>query len=148
MKALSLTQPWASLVQMGAKRVETRSWFTSYRGDLVIHAAKGYPVWARSAAYEPAFRDALGCNLDPETLPVGVGLCVVKLLACVKTTELHKLNAIGFRLSVNEITFGDYGDGRYAWALEHQYDFARPIPAKGALGLWTWTERLTKAVYR
>ena len=31
-KALSLTQPWATLVAMGAKRIETRSWATSYRG--------------------------------------------------------------------------------------------------------------------
>lgn len=40
MKALSLTQPWASLVAVGAKRIETRSWRTSYRGPLAIHAAK------------------------------------------------------------------------------------------------------------
>jgi len=148
MKALSLTQPWASLVQIGAKKVETRSWYTSYRGPLVIHAAKGYPAWARATAAEPAFADALGCNCDPDNLPRGAGLCVVNLIACVKTTELHKLDAIGFRLSVNEITFGDYGDRRYAWALEHEHDFVQPIPAKGALGLWQWTERVTKAVYR
>lgn len=40
MKALSLWQPWASLVAIGAKTIETRSWSTSYRGPLAIHAAK------------------------------------------------------------------------------------------------------------
>lgn len=40
MKAISLWQPWASLVPAGAKPVETRSWSTSYRGPLAIHAAK------------------------------------------------------------------------------------------------------------
>ena len=45
MKALTLTQPWASLVERQAKRVETRSFYVSYRGPLVIHAAKGYPKW-------------------------------------------------------------------------------------------------------
>lgn len=42
MKALTLTQPWSTLVAIGAKKIETRSWNTSYRGPLVIHAAAGY----------------------------------------------------------------------------------------------------------
>ena len=41
MKAISLTQPWATLVAIGAKQIETRSWGTPYRGELAIHAAKG-----------------------------------------------------------------------------------------------------------
>lgn len=41
MKAITLTQPWATLVAIGAKRIETRSWATRYRGPLAIHAAKG-----------------------------------------------------------------------------------------------------------
>src|SRR3982751_1322426 len=43
MKALTLTQPWATLVAIGAKRIETRSWSTTYRGEVAIHAAKGFP---------------------------------------------------------------------------------------------------------
>jgi hypothetical protein len=39
-KALSLWQPWASLVALGVKTIETRSWSTSYRGPLAIHAAR------------------------------------------------------------------------------------------------------------
>jgi activating signal cointegrator 1 len=42
MKALTLTQPWATLIAIGAKHIETRSWATSYRGPLAIHAAAGY----------------------------------------------------------------------------------------------------------
>ena len=44
MKALTLTQPWASLVACGAKTIETRSWRTPYRGPVAIHAAKGFPA--------------------------------------------------------------------------------------------------------
>lgn len=40
MKAISLWQPWASLVAVGAKKIETRSWATKYRGSLAIHATK------------------------------------------------------------------------------------------------------------
>ncbi len=42
MKALSMTQPWASLVAVGAKRLETRSWGTNYRGRIAIHAARKF----------------------------------------------------------------------------------------------------------
>lgn len=38
MKALTIYQPWASLIALGAKTIETRSWRTSYRGPLAIHA--------------------------------------------------------------------------------------------------------------
>lgn len=40
MKAITLHQPWATLVSLGVKTIETRSWTTRYRGPLAIHAAK------------------------------------------------------------------------------------------------------------
>ena len=40
MKALSLWQPWASLIAAGVKRFETRHWETRHRGPIAIHAAK------------------------------------------------------------------------------------------------------------
>ena len=40
MKALTLYQPWATLIAIGAKKIETRSWGTNYRGPLAIHAGK------------------------------------------------------------------------------------------------------------
>lgn len=42
-RALSLWQPWASLIALGVKTIETRSWNTYYRGPLAIHAAKRKP---------------------------------------------------------------------------------------------------------
>ena len=39
MKALSLTEPYATLIRKGIKTIETRSWKTSYRGKLYIHAS-------------------------------------------------------------------------------------------------------------
>lgn len=43
MKALTVYQPWASLLACGAKQYETRSWATKYRGPIVIHAATKKP---------------------------------------------------------------------------------------------------------
>lgn len=45
MKALTLYQPWAQLVALGVKSIETRSWSTSYRGPLAIHAALTTKPW-------------------------------------------------------------------------------------------------------
>ncbi len=48
MKRLSLIQPWATLILSGAKRFETRSWRTPYRGPLAIHAGGRFPSLAKS----------------------------------------------------------------------------------------------------
>lgn len=140
MKALTLTQPWASLVALQQKRIETRSWSTPYRGELVIHAAKGFPKWAKETCEEDQFSTALG-GMTADQLPRSQGLCVVRLLACIKTTEMHKAEHVfGKKPSANEIYFGDYSEGRFAWLLE----FVRPLeqtdPVRGALGLWDWKE--------
>jgi hypothetical protein len=39
MKALSIRQPWASLIIAGIKNIENRSWSTSYRGKILVHAS-------------------------------------------------------------------------------------------------------------
>jgi len=44
MKALTLHQPWASLIALGVKTIETRSWSTPYRGRLLIHAGAKTPT--------------------------------------------------------------------------------------------------------
>lgn len=59
MKTISLWQPWASLVAIKAKRIETRSWYTSYRGPLAIHAAKVFPKWVHELCCEAPFSEAL-----------------------------------------------------------------------------------------
>lgn len=42
MKALSIQQPWAWLIVHGYKPAENRTWRTSYRGLLLIHAGKTF----------------------------------------------------------------------------------------------------------
>ncbi|NLT68622.1 MAG: ASCH domain-containing protein [Acidobacteria bacterium] len=40
MKALSIKQPWATLIANGIKTLEVRSWKVNYRGPLVIVSSK------------------------------------------------------------------------------------------------------------
>lgn len=145
MKALTLTQPWASLVAIGAKRIETRSWRTPYRGSLAIHAAKVFPREAKQICEERLFAQELG----PNPLPLGVVIATCRLISCIPTRELQTNRVIevdylagcgDFYMSDSERLFGNYAPGRWAWLLADVEPLARPIPAKGALGLWEWSE--------
>jgi hypothetical protein len=139
MKALTLTQPWASLMALQAKTIETRSWFTGYRGEMVIHAAKRFPQWAIETCDEPEFAEALR-GMRADQLPLSVGLCVVRLVACIRTEEMHKAEfVLGRKPSAKEISFGDYADGRYAWLTEYVRPIEQVQPVRGALGLWEWS---------
>lgn len=149
-KVLTLTQPWATLVAIGAKKIETRSWATSYRGELLIHAAKGYPD--RGIRHEPLFMEALWkAGIKPDMpLPTAaiVGVCTV--VECVPTrpdwakADPHwfDLEHAGESWSVipaePEYSFGNYDPDRYAILLSGNRELPTPIPARGALGLWTW----------
>lgn len=151
MKALSLTQPWATLVAIGAKRIETRSWGTSYRGPLAIHAAKGFPAACRDVVYDPLFRAALRpyfaavatslCPLD-KYLPRGCVLATGHLVAVrLIADSRHYVPGHGTQMLPPpdpELSFGDFSPGRYGWIFEDVKLLSVPIPAKGALGLWEW----------
>jgi hypothetical protein len=131
MKALSLTQPWATLVVTGEKEIETRSWRTNHHGMIAIHASKGFPAWARGETHHPVFREAIrrhGYDSAPD-LPLGAIIGVVSIMGCVKTEEVRP------RLRGYEEMFGDYTDGRFAWYL-NEPQMIEPIPFRGALGLW------------
>lgn len=132
MKAIALTQPWATLVALGAKRLETRSWDTTYRGPLAIHAAKGFPRWAREFARTDAWVQEILLNAKlvfPEFFPVGAVLCIVNLTGTCHTEGI-------WNIPEHERAFGDYGPGRYAWQLTDLQVLAKPYPCSGKLGLW------------
>src|SRR5689334_19975166 len=44
MKALSLKQPWTSIVASGLKNIENRKWSTSFRGPVLLHASKTFDL--------------------------------------------------------------------------------------------------------
>ena len=155
MRALTLTQPWASLVAIGAKQIETRSWSTRYRGPLAIHAGAGLgPVGGNQGlnalvANEPfwSILSAAGCTFGrrtPTGLPMGAIVATCDLIGCV-STELY--DSVHYRDEAwqvppgnmsYEYSFGDYSPGRYAWLLANIKALPEPIPCKGALGLWNY----------
>lgn len=137
MKALTLTQPWATLVAIDAKRFETRSWFTSYRGEIAIHAAKGFPRQCQLLVDQEPFADALGDRR--RHLPIGKIVAIAQLKACIliSNADLRQCGFVDLYGKVRkELPFGDFSVGRYAWELADVEELAVPIDCKGALGLW------------
>lgn len=128
--ALSLIQPWASalfLMHNGQrlKEWETRSWRTSFRGPLLIHAAKGYPGYAKRFAEEER---ALGRGQP--SLPFGA------IIGRVFLREVYHTADIVPSLSALERRYGDYTPGRFAWKTVQPELFDDPIPCVGHLGIW------------
>jgi hypothetical protein len=56
MRTITIRQPWASLIIEGIKDIENRTWATSYRGPLLIHAGKGIDKseWTQTLTDMPA----------------------------------------------------------------------------------------------
>jgi len=125
--ALTLWQPWASLIRYEVKRIETRSWTTSYRGPIAIHAAKK-PVAASD--YLELF-ELLPENCD---FPLGCVVAIANLVDCVEMTP-EFITA----QSEQERLCGDWQPGRFAWILEIIRPVVPPIPATGGQKLWNWT---------
>ena len=156
MKALTLTQPWATLVAIGAKQFETRSWQTTYRGPLAIHAAAGLdPVGGidglRGMCAAEPFRTALNdARITADELPRGAIVAVVYLALIYRVTNERldhpEPRTMGHRPgalpSEPERSFGNYADGRFVWQLTNVRQLAVPMPCRGMQGLWTVPDRV------
>lgn len=139
MKVITLIQPWATLIAMGEKKFETRSWSTKHRGDLLIHAGKKVDKFICQLAPFNAVLAKHGLKAD--TLPTGVIIAKSFLSHCYEVTSNHGHTALleggDVVIESNEIYFGDYSEGRFVWELK-DVEQIRHIPAKGQLGLWNY----------
>lgn len=114
MKALTVRQPWASLIIAGRKDVENRTWCTDHRGRLAIHA--GLHIDPDGVRAHPR----LARELDVERWR-GFVLGTVTLVGCVDDSNSRWADP-----------------GAWHWLLCNPRHYSRPVPAKGKLGLWDW----------
>jgi hypothetical protein len=131
MRALSVFQPWASLLVLGRKRFETRSWRTTHRGLLAIHAARKFSATVRALCLQEPFRSLLreaGIE-NADALPRGVVLGTAELVGCTLADELSDIPDA-------ERQFGNFGPGRWAWQLAAAAPLPSPVPARGRLGIF------------
>lgn len=145
MKAITLTEPWATLVALGEKKIETRAHtFPSiYRGPIAIHAAKSFPTDCRELCDDEPFRSALkahGLGIADLCHRLGRVLCITTLEDVI-ATQTAAADVRKYSDKAYELDFGNYDHGRKAIVFGNiDRTFNEPIPAIGMLGLWDWQE--------
>ena len=113
MKALTIIQPWATLIASGHKMNETRSWKTNYRGEVLIHAGKN-PKDYTSGCYidDPDGRHFQEAGITPnnfEDLPRGSIIGKATLVNCIHINKEFRDHLK--RSNPAEYAFGDYRIG-------------------------------------
>lgn len=135
MKALSVRQPYASLLMSGLKQYETRDWPLRrelWGVKLALHASKTYDRFDQACTEELMHWPQLHAVLLGK-LPLGEVMGIVIVEAVYRSHEIaRKLNDL-------ERAQGNYQPGRAAWKIRVVDVFPKPIPAVGKLGLWEWS---------
>ena len=146
MKAITLHQPWASLIAHGVKSIETRSW-----------APPRSLIGQRIAIHAGRTREVSG-KLHPETLRAVLDLFGngwgdrIPLGAIVATALLEDARQVGFQRYAGRVLasslshtgwveldpYGDFSTGRWLWFLVDVEPCNPPVPAVGHQGLWNW----------
>lgn len=126
MKALTIKEPWASLIIEEYKKYEFRSWKTKYRGKILIHSGCSVEkdMIKRFSDYD--------ININP-----GYIIGHATIVDCILVDEefnkkLRNIDPVVYGRSNHTET--------YAWNLENVVKYENPIPCKGKLGLWNYCE--------
>lgn len=134
MKALTICQPYAELIACGEKRVENRTWATSYRGELLIHAGKNRQ-WLDVGTDEELNEIDVPTGIYLSTLDFGAIIANVKLVDCVSIEAIMDGRCDerypwlrGHR----------HANGPWCWVLEEVLRLPEAVPYKGAQGLWNY----------
>jgi hypothetical protein len=130
MPAVTLWQPYACLVEIGAKPYETRAFPIPARllgKRVAIHAAARACVVDLPQEVIDDITDAFGMCGWNYSLPRG---CVVATAILAESIPADK---------VIPDSFGDYTKGRWAWRMESVQPVDPHIPAKGRQMIgWAW----------
>lgn len=191
MKALTLHQPWATLIALRVKTIETRSWrapesligqrIAIHAGRRVAYLEEGGEAWERFDLDTYVATKYPARNISAEPLPLGCVVATARLDECLPVfdrfgsfatdenplwawaqdhgwviSNLRNRHLGSPFLQVNtppvvgqrtgwcqsiiddQLPYGDFAPGRWAWMLTDIEPLAKPIPAKGKQGLWNW----------
>lgn len=116
MKVLSVRPPWAGLIAARLKDIEIRTWKTSYRGPIAIHASKKVDNLAVEILEE---------YLEPEELRVGP-LDRGVIVAVCELAEIKEYKTVpDFMRDYDRHLCKGYA--RYGWVLKNVNELQKPI---------------------
>lgn len=135
MKALTIQQPYAAMICLpdedpDAKRVENRTWRTSYRGPLLIHASKSR-ARLESEDLERWPHMAFGAIVAVAQLVGCVDVCLSEGRLGPRPLPPEWANRKWPWLAAHRHT-----EGPVCWVLQEVRRLAEPVPCKGEPGLW------------
>jgi hypothetical protein len=150
--AITVRQPFASLLAAGIKTVETRSRPTLYRGPILLIAGLSWH-WNKKGLYKnegvfPYIAELLRNTNEMKSvtypaydaLPRGVILARLNLVECLTAADYilkYYMNAEKEALLGNlSVEFGRFAPAHYAYRMEVEEVFTKPIPARGQLGIF------------
>jgi len=138
MKAITLFQPWASMLAIGPKKYETRSWKTKHRGWIAIHAAKRFDRLITDA-HQRFEKELTEMGISPIwATPRGAVVAVAKLSKIIDCSIRWQMSLID---DFDEVSpYGDYSEGRYAWVFSEIIPVDPAIPAIGGQRVWNWNQ--------
>jgi Protein of unknown function (DUF4031) len=143
--AISLTQPWATLMACAAKTIETRSWkpYLKPGAIVAIHAAKSMPIDAQELLENEPFRRVLYAAHEAgfwtDRLPRGAVVALARFQGAKATLG----GGIDYdHMREEEYQFGNYSDGRFGLYFSDVVAI-EPIEVSGALGFWKWSPART-----
>lgn len=142
MKALTVQQPYATLMACGAKRIETLRWPTEFRGEVAICAAETFSDQERETLHDCYLKAALLVALqegywhEPE-LPLGCVVAVGTLVDCVQMGPAF-YRWYADLLTPWERALGSYAPNRYAWVFQNVSALRDPVPISDQRALWEW----------
>lgn len=141
MKAISVKQPWASLIARGSKTVEVRTWATKYRGPLLIVAGLQPDNNIMKKTAKSNATGAVWLNdLYPENklsgwYPLGAAVCVVNIVGCEPFSNEKHAEGAAFE--------SDFAEKLFAWLLSNPQP-VQPFKIKGKLNFYEVDEYLIK----
>jgi hypothetical protein len=110
MKAITIRQPWAWAIITGRKKIENRSWPTSYRGRILVHAAMKYWQGGIPSKLTPI----------PPLLPTGAIVGSVEIVDCVRVETIND----------------PFATGPWCWILRRPEAYRYTVPCRGQIGFW------------
>jgi hypothetical protein len=137
--AISIRQPWASLIAHGIKRIENRSWLPPHKlyGQELLICAAAAREDPRDTQSAQEICERIGVTLPTER-PTGVAVGIVTLIGCIgpseegdMVTDIPNWEECGVEESANAW----YNEGSIGWVLADARTIP-PFPVKGRLGLY------------